>query len=332
MPSFRQRDRAKRVEPVETKRLVNEERETLIGRVLRALHLRRDQPEVATETATEAAARIAEPEPPARANLIERVMARLRGEPDPAKAVTEGLEKVAADDQSLTGRVAKQTAELIRENRDLAQAVSDAAQGKTRPQQRYQIEGDLERLQADYRAKFRSLAEELVAGRISHSEFRRQMGKQVKSLQTQAAILGAGGQGNMTDTQRRLLDRSVRDQLAYLDGFHRDIRQLINAGKPLSGNTVSRAGSYAAAATVTADQARRQSMADEAAQDDPNLWEVRLLGIAEHCNDCVAYANRPAPVGTLPPLGDSECGQHCKCRFEYGSREELEQKYGRGSS
>lgn len=340
MPSFKQRDRAKRVEPVETKRVVGNERSTLIDRVLQALEKPAISQEAAPsiqpaarETATQAAARIAEPEPaPTRANLIDRVLARLRGEPAPAQSVAEGMEAVARDDQSLTGRVAQETAKLIRENDNLARAIDDAAAGRTQPQQRRDVEGDLERLRADYRARFRGLAEDLAGGKISHSEFRRQMGKQIKNLQTQAAILGAGGQGNMTDTQRRLLDRSVKDQLAYLDGFHRDIRQAINSGKPLPAKTVSRAGSYAAAASVTADQARRQSMADEVVADDADLWEVRVLGVAEHCNDCVEYAGRPAPVGTLPPIGDSECGQYCKCRFEYGPREELERKYGRGAS
>ena len=182
------------------------------------------------------------------------------------------------------------------------------------------------------RERFRGLAEQLVAGEIGHGKFRYEMGKEVKRLQTQAAILGAGGQGNMTDNQRRLLDRSVKDQLAYLDGFVRDIREHVNAGKPVPQRMISRAGSYAAAASVTADQARRQSMADEVAEDSADLWEVRVLGVAEHCNDCVEYAGRPAPVGTLPPIGDSECGQYCKCRFEYGPREELERKYGRGAS
>lgn len=340
MPSFKQRDRAKRVEDSEARRVASNERDTLINRVLRAIGLRRDKPETAPsiqpasrETAAQAAARIAEPEPaPTRANLIDRVLARLRGEPAPAQSVAEGMEAVARDDQSLTGRVAQETAKLIRDNDNLARAIDDAAAGRTKPQQRRDIESDLERLRADYRERFRGLAQKVVAGDIPPSQFRRLMGKEVKKLQTQAAILGAGGQGNMTDNQRRLLDRSVKDQLAYLDGFVRDIREHVNAGKPIPQRMISRAGSYAAAADVTADQARRQSMADEVAEDSADLWEVRVLGVAEHCNDCVEYAGRPAPVGTLPPIGDSECGQYCKCRFEYGPREELERKYGRGAS
>lgn len=338
MPSFKQRDRAKRVEPVEAKRTVGNERATLIDRVLQALHLR-PRPESAApqpeprETAVHAAARIAEPEiAPTRANLIDRVMARLRGDPAPAQSVAEGMEAVAKDDQSLTGRIAQETARLIRASGDLARSIADAVVGRTKPQQRRDIESDLELLRAKYRERFRGLAQQVVAGDITPAKFRELMGKEVKKLHTQAATLGAGGQGNITDNQRRLLDRSVKDQLAYLDGFVRDIREHVNAGKPVPQRMISRAGSYAAAASVTADQARRQSMADEVAEDSADLWEVRVLGVAEHCNDCVELAGRPAPVGTLPPIGDSECGQYCKCRFEYGPREELERKYGRGAS
>ena len=83
MPSFKQRDRAKRVEPVETKRVVGNERSTLIDRVLQALETPAAPQETAIqpaarETATQAAARIAEPEPaPTRANQIDRVLERL---------------------------------------------------------------------------------------------------------------------------------------------------------------------------------------------------------------------------------------------------------------
>jgi hypothetical protein len=70
VPSFKQRDRAKRVEPVESKRVVSNERSALIDRVLQALEKPAAAQEAAPsiqpasrETAAQAAARIAEPEP-----------------------------------------------------------------------------------------------------------------------------------------------------------------------------------------------------------------------------------------------------------------------------
>lgn len=329
MPSFQNRNKAKRVDPIQSSRQRDNERSTIIDRVLQALEAKPEPQETATQTA----ARIAEPNiPPTRANLIDRVLARLRDEDEPAQTIAAGLKTVATNDKTIVGRTASATAKMIENSKEVSDAVDRAVSGKTKPPQRTDLENAVEQLQYKYRDRMRKLAEQLQAGDITHSEFRYQMGKEVKSLLKQAATLGAGGYANMTDAQGKLLDRSIRDQLAYLDGFHRNIRELINQGKPIPNKMIGRAGSYAAAAVITADQARRQSMADEATQDDADLWEVRVLGAAEHCVDCVQYANKPAPIGTLPPIGDSQCGSNCKCKFEYGSREDLEQKYGKGAS
>jgi len=329
VPSFQDRNRAKRVDPTKASRQQNNERSTLIDRVLQALEVN----PTPQETAAQTAARIAEPEvPPTRANLIDRVLARLRGDDAPAQTIAAGFKAVAENDQTVIGRTASATAKIIEGSKEVSDAIERAVSGETQPPQRTELENAVDQLRSNYRDKLRGIAEQLQAGDITHANFRYMMGKEVKKLLTQAAVLGAGGQANMTDTQRKLLDRSVRDQLAYLDGFHRDIRELINQGKPIPNRMIGRAGSYASAAMITANQARRQSMADEVAQDDADLWEVRVLGAAEHCVDCVRYANRPAPIGTLPPIGDSQCGSNCKCQFEYGSREDLERKYGKGSS
>lgn len=324
MPSFADRNRKKQVEPVETRRIIGNDRDTLIGRVLAAL-------EQKTENANDANI-VAPVQQDERTSFINRVLARLNGEADPAKVAATGYESVGKSGDGLIERMADATAKLINKRDDLAREINNAVAGKTKRLQRSDIETDVETLLADYRAKFRRLAEQLIAGDITHASFRYEMGKAIKSQQTQAAIIGSGGQANMTDNHRRLLDRSIKDQLGYLDGFHRDIRKALNAGNKLPARMVSRAGSYADAASATAEQSRRQSMAEEAATETPDLWEVRILGAAEHCNDCVRFAFKPGPIGSLPPIGDSECGNKCKCRFEYGTRDELLAKYGRGSS
>lgn len=46
----------------------------------------------------------------------------------------------------------------------------------------------------------------------------------------------------------------------------------------------------------------------------------RLLGRADHCEDCVEYASRGWQlVGSLPRIGDSICKARCKCRFQFSS-------------
>lgn len=50
-----------------------------------------------------------------------------------------------------------------------------------------------------------------------------------------------------------------------------------------------------------------------------NDQERRVLGMAEHCADCVAYAAMGwQPIGTFPPPGEkSACGMNCYCTMEY---------------
>lgn len=50
-----------------------------------------------------------------------------------------------------------------------------------------------------------------------------------------------------------------------------------------------------------------------------NYPEYLANGLVVHnCEDCITYAaDGWRPIGTLPPIGDSVCGQYCKCTFEY---------------
>jgi hypothetical protein len=52
-------------------------------------------------------------------------------------------------------------------------------------------------------------------------------------------------------------------------------------------------------------------------------WERRLLGVAEHCPDCIDFAARGwQPVGTLPPpTVGSRCMSNCKCTMIYSTSE-----------
>ena len=56
--------------------------------------------------------------------------------------------------------------------------------------------------------------------------------------------------------------------------------------------------------------------------------ERRILGAADHCDDCLeAAALGWQPIGTLPAIGDSRCMTNCHCEFDYreGELEEIEE-------
>jgi hypothetical protein len=59
----------------------------------------------------------------------------------------------------------------------------------------------------------------------------------------------------------------------------------------------------------------------ERRQADPGqaIVELRVLGVAEHCQDCVDYYDRGwCAAGQLPVPGvDSECSTHCRCTMEH---------------
>jgi len=90
--------------------------------------------------------------------------------------------------------------------------------------------------------------------------------------------------------------------------FEKFVRQVLGAV-----NAAARAGMYAEAGRGTYEEARAEAM-----KASGKTEERRLLGIADHCSDCVAEANKGwQPIGTLRAIGDSLCKSNCHCRKEF---------------
>jgi hypothetical protein len=46
--------------------------------------------------------------------------------------------------------------------------------------------------------------------------------------------------------------------------------------------------------------------------------ERRVLGVADHCPGCLEQAGLGwQPIGTLDEIGTEECGNNCRCEYEY---------------
>lgn len=111
-----------------------------------------------------------------------------------------------------------------------------------------------------------------------------------------------------------LLDRlktAATRQGEYLKNF----RDKVIAGVQKTGvGAAHRASLYAETAWETAQNAVRAFEAQFEGEERRVLGHVR----SEHCSNCLSYARRGwQPAGTLPEIGDSECGAYCKCFFEY---------------
>lgn len=106
------------------------------------------------------------------------------------------------------------------------------------------------------------------------------------------------------------LEEKVDEQATYLWAF---VLALGAGAVLLDGNFFRRSQMYAEAARGTYYNELGKLLGGTGITQ-----ERRVLGVAEHCVDCVEYAGRGwQPLGSLPVLGDSRCLVNCRCTFEY---------------
>lgn len=157
--------------------------------------------------------------------------------------------------------------------------------------------------------RMRALASGLVKGTLSEAQwFERSKAVIVKAGMAQ----GFAALGTTEPTPSQMLDivNEVNRQAGFLDRMRSDIE----AGKQLlDGTLLARAEQYARAGHAVVQNVLRGQ-----AHRDGYTLERRNLGHAHHCQTCIDQADLGwQPVGTLNPIGDSECGGNCHCEFEY---------------
>lgn len=149
----------------------------------------------------------------------------------------------------------------------------------------------------------------------------------IQELMVAAAMSQEGPK--LSDETNRFVADLTRVQREYLDQFYRDIanrtpleiKNILGPEVPgfhpySKAQVVARAEQYGNAAWQGGQKVlRRRKKASGGAR-----WERRILGHpkTEHCNDCPPLAKLGwQPIGTLPDIGDTECGGRCYCHFEY---------------
>lgn len=147
----------------------------------------------------------------------------------------------------------------------------------------------------------------LYAGQLSLSQWQLAVAQLLKEAHLAQAMFAAGGKANMGPREWGRVGRMLRDEYQYLAKFAIDIA----AGKVSLAQALVRVRLYGRAtrATYWNEWTRRR---------EGEVWWV--LGIAEHCPDCVTLAeNSPYTMKSLPTVpaaGDTECKRNCKCRLE----------------
>lgn len=160
--------------------------------------------------------------------------------------------------------------------------------------------------------EIRELGRRAGAGEITRLEFVDAMKDRLKIAHLLAYAAAKGGWAQMTPADFGRVGRELRRQYNYLRNFAADLAQ----GKLTEGQAAYRASLYARAAYATYENARRRAM-----QDAGFTEERRRRTAKESCPDCIEYARRGwQPIGTLPPIGQSQCIVNCRCYFEYRYR------------
>lgn len=133
----------------------------------------------------------------------------------------------------------------------------------------------------------------------------------IKDRYLQAAALGAGGWDRLTQTDYGRIGAKLRVQYQYLQGFAEEIAEgTVSQAQALNRIRMYLGGAYAEFYVVERDRLPLPPVGKA-------WWERRILGVAEHCEDCIEYAEMGwQPAGVLPvPTQMSRCGGNCRCEL-----------------
>ena len=154
------------------------------------------------------------------------------------------------------------------------------------------------------------ITQALLNGQISLDAWQTSMMEQIKIAHINAACAARGGWAQMTPADWGFVGRQIRTQYDFLRNFVNDIQ---TGKQALNGKLLIRAGMYGDASRSMFEDMRRRVEELVYGMEE----EMRVLGVADHCPDCLDNAGKWAPIGTLPRIGESVCRTRCHCRFRF---------------
>jgi hypothetical protein len=159
-------------------------------------------------------------------------------------------------------------------------------------------------------ANIKALAESLRAGEVNLADWQSGMTRELKMLHLSSAAAARGGWAQMTQADFGQVGAQLKTQYNFLN---RMAGQIADGTQALDGRLVVRVNLYAQSGRGTFEDMRRRI--EEAGGAE---LERRVLGIADHCKDCLREAAKNwQPIGVLARIGDSICRTNCHCHFEF---------------
>lgn len=164
--------------------------------------------------------------------------------------------------------------------------------------------------------RMRLLTRQVAAGELSVAEWQTRFMAEAKQAHVAAGVAMRGGTQQMSQADYGAIGQRVRGEYAYVRRFAADLA----AGTMTPAQAEARAELYGHAARMTG-----RAMEGRLARQRGAVEERRILAVADHCATCLSEAARGwQPIGTLRPIGDTECRSNDRCHLEYRTAPESE--------
>lgn len=158
--------------------------------------------------------------------------------------------------------------------------------------------------------EMKNLNDSLYDGSLNLEEWQKATSKKLKTLHIENSTLGKGGLKNMNDRDYSRVGGTLKNEYKYLQKLSKQIKNdeitEKQARERINRFTKRSRVSFFESQKITKEEAGYK-------------WMRRRLSIAEHCQDCINYANAGwQPIGTLPqPTQACQCQANCVCYVEY---------------
>lgn len=153
-------------------------------------------------------------------------------------------------------------------------------------------------------------ASDLQARRITLAEWQTETRDAVRLIHLYSAAAARGGWAQMSPAEFGHVGAELRFQYEKLQAFALEIE----AGLPLDGRFLTRAGMYAQAGRKTYTRADQRVHAERGYDQELNVLDKA----AETCEDCRAETAREwVKLGTLVRIGERRCRVRCRCRLRF---------------
>lgn len=135
---------------------------------------------------------------------------------------------------------------------------------------------------------------------------------ELRAMHTALAMIAQGGKLQMEPKSWARAGQMIRSEMDYLRQFERGVAN----GAVSDAQLLARILNYGDAGRRVYDNMvkRRES--------DAGMYARRVLGVADHCDECLAESSEDfRPVDDVPDIGSLQCLSLCMCTIEYAESE-----------